>query len=254
MGKIHLVIPDSHATPGQHNKRAVWVGRLINELRPDVVIDLGDTADMPSLCSYDRGHKSFQGRTYAKDVEVHNDFQDRLWHTVRKAKRKMPRRVRLIGNHDQRIERAVELSPELEGAVSLRDLDLESYYDTIVPYNGSTPGTIDIDGVTYAHYLTSGVMGRAISGEHLAYSLLTKKFKSCTVGHNHTYDFCIRTTADNGRKIMGLCAGVYQEHFSNFAGEGNNLWHRGVVIKRDVENGMYDHEWISIKRLKKLYG
>lgn len=248
----HLVLPDSHAKAGANNRRAEWVGKLILDIKPDVVVDLGDTADMESLCSYDRGHKSFQGRTYAKDIEAHNDFQDRLWSTVRKAKRKQPRRVRLIGNHDYRIERAIELSPELEGAVSLQDLQLDHYYQDVVHYEGATPGTITIDGICYAHYLTSGVAGRPISGEHLAHSLLTKKFTSCTVGHNHTFDYCVRTSG-NRNKIMGLCAGVYQEHFSSFAGEANHLWHRGVVVKRNVSNGMYDLEWISIERLKKAY-
>lgn len=253
MGKIHIVIPDAHATPGTSNRRAEWIGKLISELKPDVVIDLGDTADMSSLCSYDRNTRSFHGRTYEKDINAHADYQERLWRTVRRSKRKLPRRVRLIGNHDYRITKAIELSPELEGAISLRDLDLDKYYQDVVNYEGSTPGTIDIDGITYAHYLTSGVLGRPISGEHLAHSLLTKKFKSCTVGHNHTYDFCIRTSA-NRKKIMGLCAGVFQEHFSSYAGEANHLWHKGVVIKRDVTDGTYDHEWVSMNRLRRLYG
>lgn len=252
MSKTIVVLPDSHAKPGVNNRRAEWVGKLILDIKPDIVVDMGDTADMESLCSYDRGHKSFQGRTYAKDIEAHNDFQDRLWSTVRKAKRKQPRRVRLIGNHDYRIERAIELSPELEGAISLEDLQLNHYYQDVVHYEGSTPGTISLEGITFAHYLTSGVAGRPISGEHLAHSLLTKKFTSCTVGHNHTYDYCIRTSA-NRKKIMGLCAGVYQEHFSSFAGEANHLWHRGVAIKRNVVDGMYDLEWVSIERLKKAY-
>lgn len=253
MSKTIIVIPDSHAKPGVSNRRAEWVGKLVLDIKPDIVVDMGDTADMESLCSYDRGHKSFQGRTYAKDIEAHNDFQDRLWSTVRKAKRKQPRRVRLIGNHDYRIERAIELSPELEGAISLEDLQLNHYYQDVVHYEGSTPGTISLEGITFAHYLTSGVAGRPISGEHLAHSLLTKKFTSCTVGHNHTFDYCVRTSA-NRKKIMGLCAGVYQEHFSSFAGEANHLWHRGVAIKRNVVDGMYDLEWVSIERLKKAYG
>jgi hypothetical protein len=58
----HLVIPDQHAHPDFHNKRADWLGQLIKELRPDVVINIGDAADMPSLSSYDKGTKGFQGR------------------------------------------------------------------------------------------------------------------------------------------------------------------------------------------------
>lgn len=253
MSRTHLVIPDPHATPGVSNVRAEWAGRLINEVRPDVVVVLGDTADMSSLCSYDRGKRSFHGRTYANDIVAHGDFQDRLWSVVRAAKRKLPLRVTLIGNHEQRIERAIDVQPELEGVISYDDLELERWYDVVVPYSGSTPGVIDIDGITYAHYLVSGVSGRAISGEHLAYSLLAKHYTSCTVGHNHTLDCCVRTNAA-GKKMVGMCAGVFQEHDSSYAGEANKLWWRGVVIKRNVQDGCYDPEFVSLDRLKKEYG
>lgn len=250
---VHLVIPDPHAKPGHHNKRAEWVGRLINDLKPDVVINLGDTADMPSLSSYDRGTKAFQGRTYQADIEAHGDFQDRLWSTVRKSKKRMPLRVTLIGNHEQRIERAVNVQPELEGVISYDDLELDKWYDVVVPYEGSTPGSVEIDGVTYAHYLVSGVACRAISGENLGAALIAKKHSSCTVGHNHTFDYAIRTRA-NGKKIMGLCAGVFQDYKAPFAGEANKLWHPGVVIKRNVEGGVYDIQTVSLAQLKREYG
>lgn len=253
MTKTHLVIPDPHSKPGVNNDRAEWLGRLILDLRPDVVVCLGDAADMESLCTYDKGKKSFQGRTYSADIAAHADFQDRLWSTVRQGKRKMPRRVTLIGNHEERIARAIELQPELEGVISYDDLELGRYYNDIVPYEGSTPGCIEIDGVTYAHYLVSGISGRALSGEHPAYSLLSKKFASCVVGHSHLLDYSVRTRAD-GSKIMGLVAGCYQEHVPAYAGGSAELWWRGVCVLRSVESGCYDLQTIGLDRLKKEYG
>ena len=252
MGKVHLVIPDPHSHPQHNNDRAIWVGKLINELKPDVVINLGDTADLPSLCSYDKGKKSFQGRTYAADIAAHGDFQSKLWDMVRSAKKRMPRRVTLIGNHEERIGRAIDMQPELEGVISYDDLELERWYDDVVPYIGGTPGNIVIDGIMYAHYAITGVSGRPISGEHTAYSLLAKQYHSTVVGHLHTFDYCIRTRAD-GRKIMGLCAGVYQDYHAGWAGEANNLWWRGVCILRGVQDGCYDLETIGMQRLRKEY-
>ena len=250
MSKTHIVIPDPHALPGKHNHRATW---LICDVRPDVVINLGDTADMESLSGYDRGKLGFHGRTYKKDIEAHNDFQDRLWLQVKKQKRKLPTRYTLIGNHEQRIERAVNANHELQGTVSYDDLQLDRYYNEVIHYQGGTPGVVEVDGIHYAHYFSSGVMGRAIGGEHPAYSLLTKKFVSCTQGHTHTFDHCIRTTA-NGRKITGLVAGVFQDYISEWAGEANKMWEPGVAIKRNVEDGRYDLQWIGIDALKKTYG
>lgn len=213
---------------------------------------MGDNADMPSLASYDKGKRGYHGRTYAADIEAHLDFQERMWAPMKRLKKKMPRAIFLEGNHEQRIERALDASPELEGSISFSDLALEDYYDEIVRYRGQTPGVVEIDGIHYAHYFISGVMGRAISGEHPAYSLLTKEFTSCTAGHLHVLDFAERTSVD-GRKIYGLIAGVYQDYDSEWAGEVNKLWWRGVIVKRGVENGQYDPQLISMDSLKKEY-
>lgn len=252
-GSVHVVIPDPHSHPEFNNHRAEWAGGLIRDIQPDVVVVLGDTADMPSLCSYDRGTKSFHGRTYKADIDAHADFQERLWHKVRAAKKRLPRRVTLIGNHEQRIHRAIQVQPELEGVISYGDLDLHRWYTDVVHYDGATPGSIEIDGVTYGHYLVSGVAGRPLSGEHHAYSLLTKHYSSATVGHSHLFDYCVRTRADKD-KLMGLVAGCYVDYTASFAGAAQGLWSAGIAVKTFIAPGSYDLQWISIDRLKKEYG
>ena len=248
-----MIVPDPHAHPDFHNERADWLGKLIKDLKPDVVINIGDAADMPSLCSYDKGTRAFQGRSYRKDIEAHLDFQDRMWQPIKRSKKKKPYSIIFEGNHEHRIKRALDLSPELDGAISFDDLDFKRYYDEIIEYTGRTPGVHVCDGVHYAHFFVSGVLGRAISGEHPAYSLLTKEFVSCTQGHVHTADYSIRTTV-GGRKINGLVCGVYQDYWSDWAGEVNKLWWRGVVIKRNVEDGTYDPQFIGMEALKREYG
>lgn len=251
---VHLVIPDVHAHPKFDNSRADLLSKLIIDVQPDVVINLGDGPDMASLSSYDKGYRSFYGKTYKADVAAFNDFEERLWRPIKKRKKRLPRRVYLEGNHDRRIEKALDLSPELEGAVSFKDLDLDYNYDEVIRYSGkNTPGSIQIDGITYAHYLVSGVMGRPVSGEHPAYSLLIKQFSSCTVGHIHTFDYCVRTRQD-GSKVMGLSAGCFFDYTSEWAGETQKLYWPGVSIKRNVEKGQYDLETVSLERLRREYG
>lgn len=253
MSKTHLIIPDCHALPGTSHERADYLAQLIIDVRPDVVIQIGDAADMESLCSYDKGKRSFQGRSYKKDLEAHLEFQDRLWYPVQRRKKRMPYRVALIGNHEHRIERALDLSPELEGTIGLNDLEFSSFYDTVVPYEGDTPGVVVVDGIHYAHFFISGIMGRGIGGEHSAYTLLTKNFQSCTQGHSHVIDFCERSNAD-GQKIMGMVCGAYIDYKPAWAGERTKLWWNGVVVKRNVEKGVYDPQFISLDWLRKEYG
>ena len=250
---IHLIIPDPHSHYQHNNKRAELLGHLINDIRPDTVIQLGDSADLPSLSGYEKGRASFHGRTYLADINAHLDFSDRLWSTVKKQKKRLPYRVALEGNHEHRITKALDIQPELEGTISFDDLKLHEFYDTVVRYEGNTPGVIEVDGIFYAHFMVSGVMGRPIGGEHPAYSLLTKQHSSCTVGHTHTLDHAIRTLP-NGRRIHGLVAGVYQDYHSDWAGECNKLWWRGCVIKRNVHEGSYDPQFVSLDYLEKVYG
>lgn len=218
-----------------------------------MVVNLGDQWDLPSFSGYDKGKASFHGRAYRRDLDAGLDFSERLWAPTRKAKKKKPRCVFLEGNHEERMSRVLNQHSELIGTIGFKDFDLERYYDDIVRYNGQTPGTITIDGVTYGHYLVTGVSGRGVSGEHPGYTLLTKHFGSVTMGHTHTFDYSVRTDA-NGRRIHGLVAGVYQDYDADWAGEMCKLWSRGIVIKRDVDNGNYDLQWVSLDALKKEYG
>jgi len=249
----HLVIPDPHAHPDFSNERADWVGKLITDLKPDVVVNIGDMWDMHSMASYDKGGKSFWGRTYKADINAGLDFDERLWAPLRKSKKRKPMSVFIEGNHEHRLKRALNLQPELEGTISFKDFDLDRNYNEVIEYEGGTPGIIKVDGVNYSHFFISGVMGRPVSGEHTAYSLLAKQFESCTCGHIHTTDFAVRSLAD-GRKIMGLVAGVYQDYQSPWAGEANKLWWRGLIIKRNVDQGQYDPQWVSLDALRKEYG
>jgi len=253
LSRTHLYITDSHAHYQHDNKRADYLGELIADLRPDVVIHGGDSADMPSLSSYDKGKKAFQGRTYRADLDSHLDFIDRMFFRIRKRKKKLPRFVFLEGNHENRIKKALNLQPELEGTVAFSDLQLNYYFNDVVEYEGLTPSTINIDGINYAHFFISGILGRPIGGEHPATTLISKQLESCSAGHNHLADWSVRTTAQ-GKKISGLFGGCFQDYDADWAGASNKLWWRGLVIKRNVSDGVYDPEFVSLERLKKVYG
>lgn len=250
----HLVIPDAHAHPDHSNIRFQWAGELVADIKPDVVIMLGDWADMPSLSSYDKGTKGFEGRRYKHDIDCAIEAQELFFGPIRARKKKLPKFFMLEGNHEYRIKRAINNdAAKLDGIISTDDLQFKEFGWEVIPYSGSTPGVVNIDGIAYAHYFTSGVMGRPIGGLHPAYQLIHKQYQSCTQGHVHTTDYCVRTSA-SGKNIHGMVAGVYQDYYADWAGEANTLWWKGVVVKDYVENGSYDPQWISLDSIKKEYG
>jgi hypothetical protein len=130
----HLVIPDTQVKPNSPTDHLRWAGLYAAEKKPDVIVHIGDHFDMPSLSSWDVGKKSFEGRRYKDDIEagIHamevflqpiRDEQQRL--KVNKHKQWRPRMVYTLGNHENRIERAIESDPKLDGLIGYKDLQLE---------------------------------------------------------------------------------------------------------------------------------
>lgn len=250
----HLVYGDCHAHPEHNNDRADLISRLIQDLRPTAVINIGDNADLPSLSAYDKGKAMFYGRSYRADIDAHLEFEDRVWTPIRRLKKRLPFRVFTIGNHEDRISRALQSSPELSGTISLKDLDLDRNYDVVVEYDGyGTPGSITVDGVSYAHYVVAGIQGRALSSVHQGYQLLQKRHRSTTVGHQHVFSYNSQSVGTD-TKIHGLSIPCMTDYPVDWAGNVTDLWDRGVIIKRNVYQGDYDLQFVSLRTLQKEYG
>lgn len=256
MSRTHLILPDSHSHPDYSNERYDWIGKLILDLKPDVLVNIGDTADMASLSSYDRGKASFHGKNYEKDITAHLDAQERLFSPINKAKKKKPRCVFLEGNHENRIKKVLDYEPHLEGkrfGISFSDLDLNKHYHDIVEYSGGAPGVITIDNIDYAHFFVSGISGRPLQSVHHGFALTQKRFRSSTCGHSHLLDHHIARDS-SGLVRHGLVCGTLQNYAPSWAGESLfNLWSQGVCIKRSVDNGNYDLEFVSLEALKREY-
>jgi hypothetical protein len=186
------------------------------------------------------------------DVASAIDAQERFFDPIRKAKKKLPRFIQLEGNHEHRIKRAIDAdAAHLDGIISPKDLQYQDFGWEYVEYEGSSPGIVQVDGVAYAHYFTSGVMGRPVSGVNPAYQLVAKYGHSCTQGHTHTFSFYHRGNAVN--ECNGLVCGVYQDYFADYAGLANSMWWKGVIVKTNVEGGLYDLNQISLNTIKQLY-
>lgn len=252
------VIPDSHSKDGVTNFRYQWAARFIYHRKPDVVVQLGDWFDMPSLSSYDKGRASFEGRRYKLDIKAGNAaiklFEDTLERLAgeeaartKKAKYR-PKKIALAGNHEERILRAINNQSELIGTIGYHDLAFASngwdFHDYMVP--------VVVGGVAFSHCFGSGVMNKPIGGENPAATLIKKKFHTCVAGHSHLRDFAERTDVE-GKRIQGLFAGCYLEpgQTESYAGEAQKLWWNGLTYLHDVKDGTFDPEFVGIDRIKR---
>ena len=250
----HLVIPDVQAKPGIDFTYLNNIGKYMVEKRPDTVICIGDFADMPSLSSYDKGKKSFEGRRYLNDIAASHEAMNALLGPLAEYNRKLrgqrvkqyrPNMILTLGNHENRINRAVEIQPELEGVLSTDHLDYEEYGWEVHPFLE----VVHVDGVAYSHYFTSGVLGRPVTS---ARALLTKKHQSCVMGHVQTMDLSTDYRAD-GTPILGLFSGCCYEHNEDYLGPQGNAHFRGIHLLYEVHNGSFYHHAITLKYLNKKY-
>lgn len=251
----HLVIPDCQVKPGVPTEHIRWAGLWAAEKKPDVIVNIGDFADMCSLSSYDVGKKVFEGRTYAADVQAARDAMLLFMQPIReeqarqrKNKEKVwkPRLVLTLGNHEHRIDKAINNDRKLEGLISTKDLGYEEFGWEVYPFLE----TVTIDGIVYCHYFTSGVLGRPISS---ANALLTKKHMSCVQGHQQGKQIATAERAD-GSRITGIIAGSFYQHDEEYMySQGNKHW-RGIICLHEVNNGQCDELFISLDYLRKKYG
>jgi len=257
-GKTAVVWTCSHDRPEVSQDRFKWLGALIEDVKPDYCVDLGDGAEMASLNSFDsRYPQAIVSQNYEADIESYNKAQDILWGRYKKAKKKRPYRIGFQGNHESRIDRAIKHDPRLEGnkhGISFSHLNTDHWFDDYHKYENGGPAIADYDGVSYAHFFSSGNMGSAMSGVHHGYGLLGLRATSATCGHSHKRSVYFKDgVGQSGKGMIGLVAGCFKGAKESWAGQQADWW-KGVLVKRNISGGMYDPEWVSIEALEREYG
>lgn len=252
--KTHCVLPDMQIRDGDDTSFLTAIGNYIVKKQPDVLINLGDFADMPSLSSYDVGKKSFEGRRYAHDISAAVAAMGVLLEPIklfnekaRKNGKKLykPQMVLTLGNHEHRINRAVENDAKLDGVLSVEDLKYKEYGWEVHPFLDVTI----VDGIAYSHYFTSGLLGRPVAS---ATACINKKHMSCIQGHQQGLQIATAYKAD-GNAITCVIAGSCYEHHEDYLGpQGNNHW-RGLLMLHEVNEGQFDLMSVSLKYLKDKY-
>jgi hypothetical protein len=255
VARKHLVIPDVQLKPGVPTEHIKWAAQYAVDKLPDVIVILGDWADMCSLSSYDVGKKSFEGRAYVKDIEVANDGLSMFMSPIEeersrrvRARRKHwnPRLEVRLGNHEHRIITAINNDRKLEGLIHPADIRFKEFGFNVLPF--LQVGVVD--GIAYSHYFPSGVMGKPIT---TARALLTKMHMSCFAGHQQGRDIAYATRAD-GKKITAIIAGSFYQHDEEYLNPQTNRHWRGIYMGHEVEDGQFDEMPVSLKFLEERYG
>ncbi len=250
-----FIIPDTQVRPGVDTRHIDWAAQAIVEYKPDILVHMGDHFDMPSLSSWDApGSLATEGARYEADIDAGNEAFERLCAPMEKEQRRLAQGKRkrwnvekhfLFGNHEGRIERALNKEPKYTGMIGLhhcltRDWQRHPFLE-VVP----------IEGILFSHYFANVNSGRPIGGS--IDSRLNKIGESYVSGHEQGFLYGCRQFP-SGKTRHGLTVGSYYLHDEEYKGrQGNGHW-RGVVVLNQVENGQYDIMPLSMAYMEKKYG
>ena len=153
--------------------------------------------------------------------------------------------VLTLGNHCERINRAINNDPKLEGLISINDLNYEQQGWEVYPFLD----VVVINGVAFSHYFVTGVAGRPAS---TASAQLNKKHQSCIAGHQQGFQVATAHRAD-GKQLTSIIAGSCYPHTEDYLGpQGNNHW-RGLLMLHSVEDGEFDLVQVPLRYINEKY-
>ncbi len=242
----HFVVPDRQIKPGVpmfHNR---WIGQAIRDYEPDVVVDIGDNADFPSMSTHSHpGSLDKEGRRLQADIEAANEGERMLREGMGGFKPK--RSIRLRGNHEHRLLRYIEANPVLEGLIGLHLLNDKGW--EVVPYSNGSPGIMYVDGVAYAHYFANPNSGKPIGGT--IQNRLSKIGSSFVQGHQQGL---LQGNVQYATGVIrhGIVAGSAYLHDEEYKGQANTHW-RGVVVLNEVRDGQFCEMPLTLDYLCRKY-
>lgn len=253
----HLVIPDPQVTPDAPFDHLEWAGRYILERRPSVVVHIGDHAENKALSRHESPAQA-EGRRVVDDLKAANEGRAMIQRAVRAANKGKPRRkwywprwIFTEGNHDKAIGRVFEDAPRLRGLVDEED-----------PYGFKADGwevypflkPVIVDGIKYMHFAPRGPRGtvtQTYRGAPNARAMVQREMMSCTAGHQPGLDTYIHQL--DGKTVRGLiCGSFYRHALPHLSPQGEDTW-RGLIVKHEVHDGMYDIMEVSIDYLERRF-
>ena len=243
----HFLIPDTQCKKGVALNHLEAAGNYILDKMPNVIIHLGDHWDMPSLSSYDKGTALAEGMRYEQDIQAGIKGMELLFKAINKynathKKKYTPRKIFLLGNHEERILRHVNANPELIGTLGFKDFNLQKYGWEVPKYLEM----VEVDDVYYSHYFYNPNNGKPYTGR--ASNMLNTLGFSFTMGHRQGKDVAEKHLT-NGKTLRGLVAGSYYQHEEVYKGpQGDNYW-RGCLMCHEVHQGNYSLMELSLQYL-----
>lgn len=239
-----VCIGDTHAHPNFDNKRFSALGQFCAEEQPDYVVQIGDFSDVTALNTH--GTKlELEGARWRDDIACTYDALDRFIQPIRARKRKMPRLVLTLGNHEHRVNRWVADNPKFEGHMSIDDLGYERFGWTVFSFGRE----VEIAGFDFVHHLGSST-GRAAAITSPSNGIKAVG-KSTVVGHTHIAHHVPVPYKDRTVHGLDLGCAIHKAmgHSESWSHPTAHKYRRCVWVLDNVADGDADFREVRLSSL-----
>jgi len=253
-----LVIGDPHDTPEQNKNRFFALGNLINKLRPDNIVQIGDFMSLDSVSSHDPSNlRVREGKRIIDDIESGRIAYKALMNGMNelnkhlrdnKMKQYKPDMYWFEGNHEDRVRRNLNSNPVFEGMVPETDLVGAAMDGWIIV---SYKEYAEIKGTLFTHAPMNKRNNQPISGEYIARRAVDIHSKNIVFGHTHRLQLHTSKLVGHDRLTTSVNVGWFGDYVPEYL-KGNELacdWWSGVIMITHMKDESIDIDTISIKRV-----
>jgi len=246
-----FVIPDAHVSPDENIDRFYWIGKQINNYKPDYIVCIGDFCSFDSVNTFDKNHTVKGGAKppISADIQITKEALDLLHKGIGDHQ---CHKHYCLGNHELRLYRYENEHKEVVGAFSqqyenlwrLRGWGISEYGDFFF-----------IKGVAFVH-VPLNEMGREIGGKMAEASQISNSATHDIVfGHSHRERSWRASKLGRGNyvKIVNVGTAMDFGHIESYAINNANGWSYGISQLLLADGHIQGHNFISMIELKEKY-
>lgn len=251
LGKTRvLAIGDAHDSPSIPKDRFRWMGRYAADIRPDMVVQIGDFLSLDSLCRY-VDNASLEGKsktTLKADLE---SFKLALDAFAEGQGDFAPEKHVALGNHEDRIWSFTDRTPEVA------ELLTENLHTILTDrrWSYSPFGALHfVGGVAFTHSPLN-TMGKPYGGMYAENQMARDSLWDLVCGHSHkrvekTYPKL------NHRKltVLNLGCALPDGHIEQYARHSLTGWDWGVYDLTIQNGAIKQAHWVPMTVLEERYG
>jgi len=245
-----LAIGDTHDEPHIPKDRFKWIGRHCVARMPDRVVQIGDFASWNSVSEHEeKGSVSHAKRpSFQEDLRSCEEAMTEFYKQT--SGLNIPLEL-VCGNHEHRIQRFEDKTPETVGTLSAQFDDLCARYRWRVHPYGQW---LMIDSVGFVH-VPMNIMGRPYGGQTSENQIANHATHSIVFGHTHrcTFRKTPKIGANNAIEIMNLGSAMPNGYVAKYAGTATTGWSYGIYELEIRAGHIVSHTFVSMSQLEELY-